>query len=281
GEDKPSGPPLCDLDLAEIHLRLDARRDALEYATRAATRFAELGLEYERARAEALDDLARAAERFARLGNRSFATCIEIQHASLQIDAGAAQAAAARLQSAEEMLRRRGMPWLAELAALVHARAQLAQGQAQAALEILRRLDAPREDGELRDGLLESLARRLEAAALEALGEPKAALGALRRAVEGIEGSYAHVPAGDVRMAFFRDQHPAFVDLAFALLAAERPREALVVLEQGRSRSLREMPLAASGDAATFRVARERLGWLLSRRLDDQLGFAAGRHELR
>src|SRR6185436_3596450 len=158
---------------------------------------------------------------------------------------------------------------------------QLAQGQAQAALEILRRLDAPREDGELRDGLLESLARRLEAAALEALGEPKAALGALRRAVEGIEGSYAHVPAGDVRMAFFRDQHPAFVDLAFALLAAERPREALVVLEQGRSRSLREMPLAASGDAATFRVARERLDWLLSRRLDDQLGFAAGRHELR
>lgn len=296
GKDKPSGPPLCDLDLAEIHLRLDARRDALAYATRAVDRFAALGLEYERARAEvlagiararlgerdeALDDLARAAERFARLGNRSFASCVEIQRASLQIDAGAARAVAARLQTAEATLRRRGMPWLAELAALVRARAQLALGEARAALEILRRLDAPREDGELRDGLLESLAWRLQAEAHEMLGDPQAALAALRRAVEGIESSYAQVPAGDVRMAFFRDQHPAFVDLAFALLAAERPREALVVLEQGRSRSLREVPLAAGGDAASFRAARERLDWLLSRRLDDQLGFAAGRHELR
>ena len=296
GEDKPSGPPLCDLDLAEIHLRLDARRDALGYATRATERFAELGLEYERARAEvlagiararlgardvALADLARAGERFARLGNRSFASCIEIQRASLQIETGGAKAASARLLSAEATLRQRGMPWLAELAALVRARAELALGEAQAALEILRRLDAPREDGELRDGLLESLARRLEAEAHEALGDPKSALAALRRAVEGIEGSYAQVPSGDVRMAFFRDQHPAFVDLAFALLAAQRPREALVVLEQGRSRSLREVPLAAGGDAASFRAARERLDWLLSRRLDDQLGFAAGRHELR
>jgi tetratricopeptide (TPR) repeat protein len=296
GNHKPSGIPLCDLDLAEIHLRLDARRDALEHASRARDRFAELGMEYELARAEvllgitrarlgerdgALASLSRAGERFARLGNRSFASFADIQRAGLQIEHGDARAAVRALLPAEATLRRRGMPWLADLARLVLVRATLALPEPARALELLRGRRPPREDGAEPDGLLEAIAQRLEAQAREALGDRDGALAVLEGAVAGIESAYAHVPAGDVRVAFFRDQHPAFVDLAFALIEARRPRDALLALEQGRSRSLRERHAAPDVDDARFVQAREQLDWLLSRQLDAQLGFAAGSHDLR
>jgi tetratricopeptide (TPR) repeat protein len=293
---KPSGIPLCDLDLAEIHLRLDARRDALEHANRAAAAFGALGMEYEQARAEvlagvararlgeregALDDYARAEVRFERLGNRSFASYVDIQRASLEVEHGDARAAARDLARAEDTLRARGLPWLADLALLVRVRAGLALGEPAHALQLLDRLHAPRDVGAEPDGLFESIAQRLEAEARTLLGDHAGALAVLKRAVASIESAYAHVPAGDVRVAFFRDQHPAFVDLAFALIAARQPRAALLALEQGRSRSLRETHAVAHEHNTAFRAARERLDWLLARRLDAQLGFVGGSHELR
>ncbi len=293
---KPSGVPLCDLDLAEIHLRLDARRDALEHAERAARSFAALDMEYERARAEvlagvaqarlgrraaALEGLGLAAERFARLGNRAYASFVEIQRAGLQIEQGELEPAQRRLDAAEATLRRQGLPWLADFAALLRARAALVAGEADCALAILQVLEGPGAEGETRDELLSGLALRMQADCLRAQGDVPGAIAMLRRAVEHIEACYAHVPAGDVRVAFFRDQHPAFVDLVYALLADRRPAEALVVLEEGRSRSLRESPGRRGPHSAEFRAAREQLDWLLARRLDAQLGFAAGSHDLR
>jgi tetratricopeptide (TPR) repeat protein len=289
---KPSGVPLCDLDLAELHLRLDAWRDALASARAAADRFAELGLEYEQARADVLsglararlgeaaaarDDLERARGAFRMLGNKTFESFAAIQAHAARTAAGDAAGALGELQDAAEHLTGAGNTLLAELATVALARALVECGDADGALEAL----APLRDEESGRGGLDDLVRseasRLAAAALRTAGRPEEALHASRRAVALIEDSYARVPGTDARVAFFRDRHGAFVELALALLEEDPASgdEALDLLERSRMRTSAALR-TDGGDDDAVRAAREHLDGLLGRRLDGELGALSG-----
>lgn len=305
---KPSGPPLCDMDLAEIHLRLDAWRDAFTLAERAATRFGELGMEYEQAKSEAFmglararlgdtqtaaADMGRAADRFRGLGNEVSALILEIQRAAVEADSlkstGAdgdnSEAALGRLARARTELAQRDLVVLSDLADVVLARHHLARAEPTAAAELMENLVARHQEGRVLDSILLSEALRLMAASQCDRGQVPEAIESLREAARHIETTYAQVPGSDVRLAFFRDRHETFVDLAWFLSEPESngtALEALTVLEQSRSRSLAEGAAAEVTASDEFRRARQQLDWLLARSLDADLGASAGGdHDLR
>jgi tetratricopeptide (TPR) repeat protein len=292
---KPGGVPLCDLDAAEILLRLDARRDAFDHAQRAAAAFASLGLDYERARAEvlcglararsgdaagALDDLASAIARFSALGNDAYAAAAELQRAALQVRAGEPLTALPKLLDARRRLAAADLQLLADLATITLARARLDAGDAGAALAELDALLATDRADRVLDDLLRAEAQAVAAAAHRARGDLAAAVRARRAAIESVERNWAAAPSRDVRVAFFRDQHPIWVDLAWDLADLGQPGEALAALESGRARGHAEAGLAPA-ESDELRAARTRLEWLMLRRLDAEFGPATSSHELR
>ncbi|MEM7310406.1 MAG: CHAT domain-containing protein [Planctomycetota bacterium] len=296
---KPSGPPLCDLDLAEIFLRLDAQRNAVEYAERAAQGFLDLGLEYESARCgilaglalvklganvDAVDRLERSAVAFRRLGNQASAAAVEIQRGAIEIDEGDAEKAVVRLRAAREQLAARHLRFLTDLAAVTLARAHLAQGEAPEARLLLEELLEESKDPAAFDLLLKADALALLSQARRATGDQTGATQSLRESVEHTERGYAEIPHSDIRVAFFRERHLAYVDLVWDLAeegTEESRLEALKLLERSRARSLNESPAVLGGESEGFQQARERLDWLLSRHLDAELGPSAGEHDLR
>ncbi len=291
---KPSGPPLCDLDLAEIQLRLGTVRDASRHAAAAAEAFQTLEMNYELARAEVLGGIASARlsdsesawrlltsaeERFEQQGNVAFAAFVALQKAQIEVQRGRAAAVIDQLTRSRAALLGKGMIWLADLAGLTLCRALLRADRPHEALAQVTELVEQRPEGSTLDGLLQAIALRLSADALSAAGDQQGALSALEQAVSTIDATWSQVPSGDVRIAFFRDQHPAFVDLTYLLLDVQRTHDALLTFERGRSRSLLESaPLER--DPAWTR-AREHLDWLLARQLDAELGPLAGGTELR
>jgi tetratricopeptide (TPR) repeat protein len=295
---KPSGPPLCDLDLAEIYLRLDARHNALTRAQLAAKGFKALSLDYEAARCgilvglayvrhgkpnEALDELQAAATAFSRLGNQAAAAAVDVQRGAIEIEAGALAEAIARLRAARETLDKRELRFLTDLAGVTLARAYLACGETALASHLLESLLAQNGDAAAFDLLLKADALNLLATVRRAEGDASGAMQALRASVDVTERNYAEIPFSDIRVAFFRDRHLAYVELVWDLAeqgSSGARNEALRLLEESRARSLSEAqgpPLAVS---AEFRSARSRLDWLLARHVDAAFGQGA-EHDLR
>ena len=286
-ESKPAGVAYCDLDLATLYQRLDARRDALTHARSAREAFEEMGLEFERARAEAIEGasllglgrseeahekLERARADFERLGNAAQRVGLDVQRAFLE--EGEEKVVLARLEEALGEAERSGQKLLEGLARLALARARLLAGDARGALATLE-LDG--RDG--RDSVLVADAWRLAARAHRTLGDIDAERDALEHAVEAIEGSFAHIPTEGVRIAFLRSRHDAFRELAWLQLEqgdGAGAKRALSLLERSRSRSLaRPGSIAGRRPPAEYERARERLDQLLSARLDAELGFGA------
>jgi len=296
---KPSGPPLCDLDLAEIYLRLDARRNAVEYATRAAEGFQELGLRYEAARCavlaglallklgspnDALDRLQHAGEAFLALGNQAAAAAVDVQRGAIEIAEGAPHQARARLKSAYAVLDRRQLRFLTDLAGVTLSRAQLACGDVAGARTLLEALLARGDENAVFDQLLRADALSLLATVRRDEGDVNGAMDALRGAVDATEHSYGEIPQSDLRVAFFRDRHLAYVELVWDLAESGRPQDradALRLLEKSRGRSLREERLGTQQQSEEYLRARARLDWLLARQIDGELGTESDGHPLR
>lgn len=296
---KPSGPPLCDLDLAEIYLRLDARHNALKFAKDAQAGFKALSLEYEAARCgilvglayvrhgkanEALDELRSAADTFRRLGNQAAAAAVDVQRGAIEIEAGAVAEAIARLRAARETLDKRQLRFLTDLAGVTLARAYLACGEIPLARHLLETLLTQNGDTAAFDLLLKADALNLLATVRRSEGDVPGAMLALRASVEVTERNYAEIPFSDIRVAFFRDRHLAYVELVWDLAeegSSGSRGEALRLLEESRARSLSEAqgpPLAVSEE---FRRARSKLDWLLARHVDAAFSHDATEHELR
>ncbi|MEM7305596.1 MAG: CHAT domain-containing tetratricopeptide repeat protein [Planctomycetota bacterium] len=295
--EKPGGVPMCDLDLAEIFLRLDARLDSAEHAASARDGYAELGMEYELAKSEALWGQAtlslgqpegaaairRAIDGFRDIGNEPMAGFLELQDLERGGDGGEL---VHRLRGLRGSLRARDCALLADLASLSLARALAGSDDASERREARSLLTAltsePTRDPI--DALVEAEAWQVLAHLHRREGERDEAREALEHAVARIDRSYLQVPGADRRLAFFRRPHNAFVELAWMRTAEGRPeaaREALRVIERGRMRSLRETRAHSGSENAEERDARERLEWLVSRRLDADLGSITGPADLR
>ena len=285
---KPSRAPLCDLDLADLYLRLDARWDAIERASAAVEAFEALELEPDLAKAlvvrglarsrsgsaeAAAADLARADTLLEAQGNRGASLALRLERAALARDASAVD----ELTAIDAQLAGGANALLADSARILLARAHTATGRPGAA----RAAVAPWCDGERErrasDLLLEVEALRAGAEAERCLGQVADAQRLLERAVERIDRTYATVPGSDARLAFFRDRHGAFGQLAWLRATDGDAAGAIEALELGRSRDL----LARTDDRPSRRVVddraeRERLDGLLLRRLDADLGALSG-----
>ncbi|MDP6520390.1 MAG: CHAT domain-containing protein [Planctomycetota bacterium] len=315
---KPSGAPLCDLDLAEIYMRLGAMRDCLKHALAGAQGLAGLEMNYERAKADVFASLAYAAlgqegaalvrleaaqATFIEQGNRAWPAILEIHRSAMYPGQGDPVELLGSLSAAREALAEQGLRLWSDLATSSLARIFVTLGELGRAQAELDKLDLKRT-GEL-DQLVrvEALAARAELLlAREKGGE---AVADLKRAVETVEETWGEVPGSDVRQAFFRDRHNLYAQLAELLAREEGDAErAFELLEQGRLRSFREKALgrgtescgqregqarSAEGDSAAgsgskvsgeLEAARERLDWLLGRYLDTRIGPAASDHEL-
>ena len=292
---KPSGVPLCDLDLAEIHLKLDALFDAVEHARHAALKFEELHLSYELARAEILMGLGqarmgrtreaqatfdRAGGRLEGLGNEVYAAALEVQRAFL-VPATAVDVE--RLSAARDRLNQRSMAVPVAMATIAIARTRLARSECEAARDELLGLLSTRGDNDPLEAVLEAEALRTLAACRSRLGDTAGAVEDLRAATRAIDRAYQTVGGADLRLTFLRDRHNAFVDLSWLLAELDTPeaaREAFLVLERSRSRSLEE-EIGGEPIDEEYRKAREQLDWLLSRKLDAEFGHSTGQHDLR
>ncbi|MEM7305451.1 MAG: CHAT domain-containing tetratricopeptide repeat protein [Planctomycetota bacterium] len=298
GGSRPAGVPECDFELAELHFRLDACHDALACAARAAQGFERIGYRLEVARATellgvarrrlgdragALADLARAEAIFRELGNELRLAALAIHRGTLLVEQGEAASALAELEGACERLRDAEYHLLADLAEVAYVQALAAAGRGdEARARVGELLDSPRRSSF--DALVRVEALRAQAELERAAGRADAERNCLRVASAAVAESYARVPGTDARIAFFGRRQEPFLLLAWSLLDG-RPRESAVLeaiglIEAARGRSLGERRIAT--EEPTARAARERLGWLLARRLDRELdgGESDGHEEL-
>lgn len=280
---KVSGPALCRMDLAELHLRLDAWRDGRDHAIRAADQFAELGMDYEQARASLfagvacarleLHDEARGwligAERtFERLGNKTLAALAVLHRSELPVDSGSAHRDL-DLDAASEALEASGDRVLADVGILALARQALRNGKAQRAHALLTEI-IDRDDPSLPKQTLTELETWEQLAdVLIELNRSDEALLALERAVDVGDVTIGNLAHGDSRLAFRRQHHPARVRWALLhLQGGGDPKRALEAIEHGRRRNLEEYELRTVPQAAHLREARAGIDSLLGRAIE-------------
>ncbi len=299
---KPSGEPLCDLDLAEIHLRLGSADLGLEHAQVASKRFDELDLKDERARADTWIGLAhgalgepnlaraafsRACGTFEDLGNELAVLRSRLQWAELDIKGGRIAEAERLLIKAREAFQERSLPWPAAVSSMMLARCRLEAGVPQEALALLKELEqeeSEQDDTGVHVGELVALERLcLTARAHDQLGEREQAIDRLRVAIDRLDIAYANLPNQRTSLDFLREQHQAFLDLAFLLAVGSSHSEAsqsqsdlaaaVEALEEGRLHSQAERELEHVHDSPELSRARAQLEMLLARRLDEELGL--------
>ena len=299
---KPSGEPLCDLDLAEIHLRLGSADLGLEHAQIASKRFEELDLKDERARADtwvglahealgesnlAREAFSRACATFEELGNEVAVLRSRLQWAELDIKDGRIAEAERLLIQAREAFEQRSLPWPAAVSSMMLARCRLEAGAPEEALALLQGLE--QEESEqggtgVHVGELVALERLcLTARAHDQMGEREQAIDRLRIAIDRLDVAYVNLPNQRTSLDFLREQHQAFLDLAFLLAVGSSRGEAsqshadlaaaVEALEEGRLHSQAERELERTNDSPELSRARAQLELLLARRLDEELGL--------
>ncbi len=289
---KPRGMPLCDLDLAEIYLRLDARREAATHAARAAKGFAGLELDYERAKAETILGVANlrlkdpsvasqaffeARAIFERLNNPAWAAIVDIHRSEVHVLNGDAEVAARILRGAHRTLEERGLALWSALAATALARTLVRMSQFDEARAVLTALITDRRSNRALDAIVLGQAHRVLADLKYRLDDTSGAVAELQTVIETVEGVLGELPRSDIRIAFFRSPHGAYVDLAYLRAVHEHnPESSLQMLESGRFRSWSP----TGGDADRSSSAHQRLAWYFTKSLDSDVGAAGGEEEL-
>ncbi|MFT7542044.1 MAG: CHAT domain-containing protein [Gammaproteobacteria bacterium] len=289
---KPSGQPLCDLDLCELHIRMDAHYDALTFGRRAVDGFDGLGMRYEAAKARMLlgmasiqlrresegeQHLSIAAQEFAAIGNHTLGALATLHRVALPNEAIGARSALVEVQAAAEYLQASGDEYLGQIAQLALADGLQRAGQSDAARQSLLLL-AKQQDADAYERLglpnvrIEAL-RSLASMELDA-GATGAAEQHLRTAVGWIDATLSYLTNGDARLAFFARRQPAFAELASLLLDGGDPEaaaEAVRLIERSRSRNMAQRQMQAHA-GTQVRAARERVDFLLRERWESILG---------
>lgn len=227
---------LCDLDQADVCVRLNLHEDALALAHAAWEQFQQLGMPYEAGKAltnmaeaqqllgrdaAALDLLARAATCFQAADNEFWVQLVGLYRAMILLKMGRAFEAQPPSRSARECFQRRGLQTKAVLAGIVLARACLECGQLPAA-----RAELEWAGARLAELPAPWLHMQWESALgwlSEAEGRPGAALAAYSRAMDQAEAVRQEINFDELRVAFLRDKAQLYARSLELLVAREAP----------------------------------------------------------
>ncbi|MHC4377125.1 MAG: CHAT domain-containing protein [Planctomycetota bacterium] len=286
---KPSGPGLCELDLAQAYLNLGALDDAADAADRARAELEPLGLEFELAQAQLLaariraerGELSAASEgfeaaraRFLDQENLAGACYARLSAALVELDGPGELPTPAELDGLATELERSGQAFLVELARLAAARAAERCEGVEAARERLRAA-FPLDYG--RGGQAHPVLRAEAWVRLGDVSPPgdPLALEALGAAVAWTESSTGQLPDRELRSAFLSGRRRAHDEYARRLCESERAdgvERAVQTLARGRGLARREarVRLIENGE---LRAARVDLEALAGARLSQDLGL--------
>ncbi|MBI1766281.1 MAG: CHAT domain-containing protein [Acidobacteria bacterium] len=284
---------LCELDLAEIYLQLNAHQEAAPLAQRARERFVALGLRYEAAKALTFAGLAQlqqlqldgaerllqqARQEFVTEGNEVYQGLLDVYLAELALERGQAGAALRLATEAERCFAEQELKTKTCYAQLVAARAWLLSGQAAQARELTERtlencrtLEAP---------WLAAQSHELLGDLLVAEDQPQHAYEQYTHAVASIERIRGSIRVDEFRSAFFKNKLGVFEKLIRLCLQngdAEGDAKAFFFLESRKARTLvdllvNELEPAPSGAPQTdqglyqrWQQLREELHWYYSK----------------
>jgi len=245
---------VAELDQSDLYLDLNLFQEAAQAASSAFERFIALGTGFEAAKAlanratalgatgghgAAVDDLLRARALFLKERNRQWAAVTDVRKAALLLMDGLWRDAARAAAKAEPFLVAASLSSFAGLAALIQARAALSLGRAQDASSHLgRTLRCLRHSP---DSLLATRALQTAGAVHEALGRPRRALAAYRKAHLAIRGARHALPHDQLKLAYLGDKLSTYEALADLSLRQGGPRaaaRAFAFVEEAKSRSL-------------------------------------------
>lgn len=283
---------LCDLDLAEVYLRLNAYHDAIETARTAVEKFRALGMTYEynkarmylgmacthlRELAAAEQELQEARRGFLAEGNEVFAALTNIYLSDVLMQQRDWHQALRLCTEAREIFHRRGLPVKVAQAEWQLARLKLWLGEADQAQQLCRsvlaRIDRMEEPW-LRPQSLHLLGNIREQA-----GDTAAAYQYYSQAVEHLESLRSTIRVDEFKCTFLKDKLQLYQDLVGLCLregTAEKVEEALAYAEAAKSRALVDLlatqriegkarSAAAAAVHREWRELRQQLDWYYNR----------------
>ncbi len=185
--------------------------------------------------------LARSLQNNERIGD------LDVALASLLLESGDLNAAAAPIAEAAQLASVRGNTFDSMVASLLHAQWLAARGDPRSATKLLLAIDHDATQWpSLRSQAEHSLAQVSQQA-----NDPDAARLWYRRAIATYLAERASLHSDDTRLPFFTTGRDLYLDYVQSLIAAHRDGEALNVLDQGRAETLREGLRMAAGKQAT------------------------------
>ncbi len=265
----------CDIDRAEIHLRLNLPHDAAVYGDRAEERFGTLGLQKERAQAayfqgraaEMAGELERAEDHYERAEQQLAALdltelrlgCI-VQRAYLAQRRGHLSAARRVAREAAELLDDRMNPLTRASVGLLRASIELAMGRPSRALyaadEVVmecRRIHTP---------WLHIEAQRLIGRACAQRGQRDHAILAYRSAIEQLERYRGGVPPDEYMSAFLGARSDLYGQIVDLLVAREDGGVAFQFTERAKARALVDLLAGRERGATRMAPAPSRMRYL-------------------
>lgn len=293
-----------DLDESELLLELCLVKESALLATKAASVFRRLRLEYELAKSrtvlglcarwqgrsrEAAALYAEARKSFETRGNEIWCTTLDIHLAALLLETG-------RVEECHDLVV--GLPRLTSgtlvttqtvQAQLLFARVLLARGDAEEAKSAAEL--AIRKISYLDRNLLESQAYLIFAQALEACGNLRTALETYEKSAQVLENLTGHLPPLGMRSSFLVDKASVYEAIFVLSNQAGKTDAAFLCLEKAKSSALAELvtragvhvrrsALAASNLPARSRVLRARLRGLETRIRKLEQGDPVGGDEI-
>jgi CHAT domain-containing protein/tetratricopeptide (TPR) repeat protein len=284
---------LCDLDLAEVYLQLNAYEDAIESAHWAVDKFQRLEMNYECTKARMylgialtqLNDLAAAEgelqaarQGFLAEGNEVFTGLTDLYLSDLFIHQRDDDRAIELCIEAKRIFTEQGLPAKAAYAQWQLARLKLAQGEAaqaqrlcQSALELIGPMEAP---------WLKHRCLHLMGNIMAQTGQEAEAYRGYTQAIQHLEDLRSSIRIDEFKCTFWRDKLRVYEDLVQLCLRAgtqEKIEEALAYAEAAKSRSLVDLlathqPIESKAPGAMadatrheWQQIREQLDWFYNR----------------
>lgn len=272
---------LCDLDQADICIRLQLYEDARRLGQSASEGFERLGLDYERGKAltnigvaghflgrsrAALDELAQAEKAFILAGNEYWVQLARLYRAAILLDLGRAYEAVPLCQSAQAVFQQRHALTKAVLAAMVEAEAWLGCGDNVAAERAAAAAAA--QLGSLPAPWLQAQLLALQAQVEEGRGDPRVALVRLEAAMEQIEAGSGAFNFDELRLNSARDRDWVYQhSLELLVRCGAPPQQVWEHMERARAGAWRHALAVAPVAEGSSRVVseigrlREELNW--------------------